>query len=213
MKTQIILILSNVEDILMNWIIDHIPTLGALFVAAWVTWWFRGKLGHYQNRFVNAELACTKLEIIVSELSKRLDRTERKLDSLTIQLAVNKQIDPDAIHARSPLELTESGAEILEKMGGKAYVDLNLAKLIDKIEKRNPKSALDVQDDCIILFWNQMDENEMVPIKNFVYQNPNCRTSNGRTISLNLMTAICLMSVYLRNLFLERHPEIYKIVA
>lgn len=157
-------------------------------------------------------------------LTKRIDGLERSLETLKnlvgrvinavveIQRHLVKKSDFEPLFPletrpylgkESPLQLMPIGEQLLQESGAKKIVDERLEFLIKKIEERKPKTAHDVQGRCLAIFWKLEDEDFMIPLKDFAYQYPEFRNN-----SLRFDDIINVSAIYLRNKYLERHPEL-----
>jgi hypothetical protein len=103
----------------------------------------------------------------------------------------------------SPITLTPAGTDLLEKSEAKKVIDNDIENWLKLIDNNKPKTALDVQSNTSKIIAEKADENIMSVVKVFVYKNPNF----GDT-PLNFADVQRVMVVYLRDLYLERHPEI-----
>lgn len=149
----------------------------------------------------------------INHLEARLDTFEHKFDVLIALLSGAKLIDLDFLKARSPLELTETGHQALVDMGAKNYIDQNLPALIREIELKKFTGAYDVQEYCNVLIWERMWDADWQPVREFVFNHPVYRVNETKSLPLDIMTAVALTKVYLRNKYFEVHPELYQPAA
>jgi hypothetical protein len=89
------------EDSIVNWLFEHIPTIGTVavlvFIAVWVTWKVTQTFGVYSNRLVKVEHDVTELKADVKSLKRRTTRIEKKLDKLIACLTTTRQLDKDVL--------------------------------------------------------------------------------------------------------------------
>ena len=125
----------------------------------------------------------------------------------------NDMIDELDLYAQkhSPLTLTEIGRELLEKSFAKKAMDDNLDFFIKKLEEYEPKTPYDVEDNALgVVFFNTGNE-IFNDIKNFLYYSPEeIEFSNGEKAKISLQIIIRLMSLYLRDKYFEKYPEMIR---
>ncbi len=172
------------------------------------------RLDSLENRFSSLEMRFNFLEMRFNSLEHRVDKLEDKASSLVVVfgkiatfLVTRFKLSPDTFVGKSPLQLTEFGQSLLERSGGKAYIDDNLVSLILALERKAPKSGLDVDDECYVIFCERDEAGDLVSIKDFVFNNPYIHTGK-RMLSLTAGFIYEVMSIYLRNRYLEKYPEI-----
>ena len=90
-----------------------------------------------------------------------------------------------------------------KKSGGKNFVDNSLDFLVSKIDERNPKSNLDIQQLAVSVILDLVDTEALSKIKDFVYQNPKYRSKD-----ISMPTIINIVALYLRDKYFELHPEL-----
>lgn len=109
------------------------------------------------------------------------------------------------LQAKSPMQLTDLGKKLLENSGAKRIIDDKYGELEKTINEQNPKTAYDVQNYISKLIAKLENEDFMSSIKIFVYNNPELENR-----PLELVDIQGAMVIYLRDLYLEKHPEIKK---
>ena len=88
-------------------------------------------------------------------------------------------------------------------------MDNNKAWLLKKIADGNPKTAFDVESQASLAIIDSYGTDEFIDIKNYIYQNPfHKNKKTGNTIKLDLSTVAKVCGIYLRNFYLEEHPDI-----
>ncbi|MEI7425656.1 MAG: hypothetical protein WCK16_01860, partial [Candidatus Moraniibacteriota bacterium] len=103
----------------------------------------------------------------------------------------------------SPLNLTEKGIEFIETLGWDKILEDETQKkiLFEALDHLNLKTKPDVERYCIIVlneFYGSRDSNPFISIKNYLYNNA----------TIDKQNAISACAIYLRNKYLENHPEI-----
>lgn len=107
------------------------------------------------------------------------------------------------VEVKSPIGLTELGRRLLETSGAKDIIDENYNELERTIDEKGYRNAYDVQTYISKLIAQKEDENFMKPLKDFVYNNPKFEQK-----PLRLTDVQRIMVIYLRNKYLNHHPEI-----
>lgn len=208
------------EDALFKMVFDNIPTIGMCIVFIGCTWWVRGVFMDFKYRLLKiesdiAQLArnqlafdkrLTNLENRMINFENRMINLEHNFDLLITHLKATRLLDQGFL-TRSPIELSDVGKSILLATGGKDYVDRNVDILVAEIEKKAFKSPLDVQHYCHRLMFNGSYADEFMPVKDYVFNHPVYKTEGQEPVALDLLLAIRIMAVYLRNQYFDRHPE------
>ena len=85
---------------------------------------------------------------------------------------------------------------------------------IYKIEKLQPKTALDVEDLALAVLQTHTGDDMFISLKSWVYNAPSRVIKNPdgstRTQDVDLDDVIFVLSLPLRDKYLELHPEIIK---
>lgn len=105
----------------------------------------------------------------------------------------------------SPVTLTKLGEELFITSGGKIFIENKLNYLISKMEKIKLKSALDIQNYAFDIITDEHDSDDFIPLKNFIYHNPNYKDNE-----INLFIITRIISIYLRDKYFEKYPELEK---
>ena len=109
-------------------------------------------------------------------------------------------IDPVSLMQKfGPYRLTEDGEKHLLASGGKACIDINLDFFILELEKANPKTAYDAEKEATNVLYDNSDKQFFNGIKDYVFLDPE---------GITLTATILAMSIYLRDKYFEKHPEI-----
>jgi hypothetical protein len=117
----------------------------------------------------------------------------------------NSMIDP-LCGKISPRTLTNAGKGLLEMSYGQTTVDDNLDFLVDKIINLNPKTAYDVEELSMKVLLSNTGETFFNSIKDFIYYAPEEIEIAGSKIKIELNAVIRVMSLYLRDEYLKKHP-------
>jgi hypothetical protein len=162
----------------------------------------------YHKRFIKTEEDCARIENEITPTLKNIRDDIRML--ISILKTQNPDLDTLLFKMFSPLALTDLAIEILEQTGGKNYIHANLKELISALEEKNLKTALDVEMTAPKVILEKSDENAFSPIKNYIYNNPEFISdlNLGIKIKIDLQSVTKVMGIYLRDLYLEKHPEL-----
>lgn len=109
------------------------------------------------------------------------------------------------LQATSPMQLSDLGRKLLECSGAKEIIDTQYQKLEKMINEQNFKTAYDVQNYISKLIAKLENEDFMIPIKSFVYNNPEFENN-----TLELLDIQGAMVIYLRDKYFEKYPELIK---
>lgn len=201
---------------LLKWCFEHWPSLTAVVIligiAIVITYKLTTKYHHWTSKITTSENECLKIDGHIVPRLTTIDTSIINLgssfDSLLVYLkSKDVTLDPRLIKAFSPIQLTEIGHAILEKSGGKTYVENNLGSLITDMEAQKFKSALDVQNYATIFFIKNFNSDDLITIRNYIYQNPTYKTADGE-IQINISVINQIMGIYLRDKYFEKHPEL-----
>ena len=114
----------------------------------------------------------------------------------------------------SPRQLNQNGVELLKDSGGREFLDRNMDFFIRKIEKLQPKTALDVENMALAVLQTHTNEDMFIPIKSWIYNAPAMQLKNPdgstRSQEVDIDDVIFVISLPLRDRYLELHPEIIK---
>lgn len=153
----------------------------------------------------------------ISDIKALSNRIEAKLELLIETLIPKENEDTTQIaetlsRKHSPRTLTEVGVKLLKDSGGEHFLKLNMDYFIKKIEDIAPKTAFDVESLAMRVLLLNRNDDRFIPLKNWVYNAPlqdiPDADGNPRKIDVKLDDVIFVMSLPLRDRYLELHPEI-----
>lgn len=189
-----------------------------ILLAVIITWKVATKYLHWTARVRSNEQDCRKIDSHVVPTLTSLNSNINILSTSINALFVYLKTKDDKIEAftplfrtLSPIQLTPAGEAVLVAFGGKSYVDAHLSDLFLELENRNLKTALDVQNAAPLVIGLFSTLDSFSPIKNYIYKSPSFlfKTDHGQvTIPLDFNTVTNVMGIYLRNKYLETHPQI-----
>ena len=137
----------------------------------------------------------------------------RDVISIKSFLSIKHKEDVDLVGLKnSPTKLTDFGNKILEELDGINFINDNKEYLIARLDEEKPRTALDVENSALMVFVNFCNSEKFDGIKNFIYNSPeyNIKDKNGcdKKYNLNLIDVCFILSIPLRDLYLELRPEI-----
>ncbi len=201
-------------NLIISYIQNNYPLLFifiAIIVATWfVCWkWFK-----FYHRFKKTEEDCNKIAGLtkdVHSIRTDINRISSSIEKLFVFLNdKHDNFDSRLFRSQSPIQLTPAGSDLLSKFGGDIYIENSLNRLITLMEVQNFKSALDVQNHARVLLSDEVEKEDFVKIKNYIFNNPVYKYDD-KDIQLNLLTIISVMSIYLRDKYFEKHPELREV--
>lgn len=104
---------------------------------------------------------------------------------------------------KSPRQLSEIGIQLYNESGCKDLILGYTDYFIGKLEERNPKTALDVETESHSVLLSLSDEDKFKKIKDYLYNHPKFENSD-----IDINTLCFVMSLELRNIYLQKHKEI-----
>jgi hypothetical protein len=182
-----------------------------LVIAIAATWLIAKQYFHWTGRVEKIEKDCSKIgSKIDGHVIPKLDALNTSIGSLVVYLKTkDKSMDAALFQSRSPLCLTAFGREFLENSGGRKFVDDNLSYLISEINKFPIKSPLDVENISSLVISNATSLDSFTPIKDYIFHKP-VRTGSTGTISLDFARVSSILGIYLRDKYLQTHPDLLK---
>lgn len=174
------------------------------------------KYFHWTGRIKKSEEDCGKIDTqIIPKLNNMNDSVMSltgSVKALTLYLHTkDKTLNTNLIVANSPLKLTSLGSEILTEIAGDSFIDEHLPVLVKKMDEYGVTTALDSQNIAPLVITDVSTEASFNKIKDYMYNTPFYKKEiNGETISvaLDINTVSTIMGIYLRDKYLELHPEL-----
>ncbi len=170
-----------------------------------IFWWIFTKLSDLKD----CQKRVGSLEEKQNDTGKTLWEYNGRIVSIetTLALKLNGTID-SVSRRRSPRTLNDLGARLFAEMNGEKFLQDNKDVLFAKIDERKPKAGLDVEIYASLALALCVHEDFFIPIKNYVYNRAEIETEGGTKIDMTLETACYILSMPLRDLYLQEHPEI-----
>ena len=125
----------------------------------------------------------------------------------------NDMIDKLAKKA-SPLKMTPLGNVLFVKSSAKKTIDDNIDFLMEELEKINPTTAYDVEEEALGFLLRNMGHEMFTDIKQFIYYSPDTielldpASNTNKAVKLSMQSIVKLMSIYLRDIYLSKHSDI-----
>ena len=165
---------------------------------------FSVKIGQFTEKFKHTETSYSNLESEVRKLSDKIIKIESVL-MLRYKGAV------DVLSAKnSPRMLTNIGQKVYNDMNGDKFLEAHKELLFSKIAQEQPKTAWDVENAALNACMSLVQDDVANDIKVFVYNYPVQQKEDGNTIEVSLQDALFVLSLPLRDKYLDNHPEISK---
>lgn len=157
-------------------------------------------------------------EEAVKELPRlRYDINEIKQELVAIRTYLTvKDTDVENVFSKkhSPRELNEAGEKLYADIKGKEFLDKNKDILIQGIDNKAPKTALDVEESALEVIVSLIDNDMFIGMKNWVYNSsPRKVILDGveKDYSISMNDVCFVLSLPLRNMYLDLYPELREI--
>ena len=186
------------------------------------------KFDEVDKKFADVNMNIKDLTKNVNGLTKNVNGLTKNLNGLTCKvkdltrdvisiksfLSTKYKEDIDLVSLKnSPTKLSDFGNQILEEINGIEFINDNKECLISRLDEEKPRTALDVENSAFIVFVNFCNNEKFDGIKNFIYNSPeyNVKDNKGcdRKYNLSLIDVCFILSIPLRDMYLESHPEIF----
>ena len=155
-----------------------------------------------------------KLDVMSRDLSSlRLDVDGLKQDMVSIKtllMANFKDFGVALAGKHSPRRLTEQGLKIFHDMKGEEFLKKNKALLFAYVDKDKPKTAYDVEGLCYLACLMNVNNDAFIEIKSFLYNYSTITLPDGKEHEVTMDEACSVLSLPLRDMYLEEHPEIVR---
>lgn len=210
-------------DSIIEYLINNAPWIVVVLVAIIATW----KVSKYHTKLEEIrdkveKLPCDKHKDDIRDSGQRYNELQRIVSSTNdMVVEINKwlmKFDNDMIDKlakkASPLKMTPLGEVLFEKSSAKKTIDNNIDFLIKELEDINPQTAYDVEEEALSYLLRNMGNEIFTDIKQFLYYSPDTIqlkdpvSGEEKDVRLSMQSIIKLMSIYLRDLYLKKHPNI-----
>lgn len=207
----------------LSYLLNNFPWLAFISISIYVTW----KISKYHallesTRDKVKELPCEKHKEDIKKSDTRYDNLQKIVSSTNdMVVEINKwlmKFDNDMIDKlakkSSPLKMTPVGKILFRNSYGKQTIDNNIDFLLEELEKINPKTAYDVEEESLGFLLKNVGHEMFDEIKKFIYYSPDTitiqdpETQEDNEVKISLQYIVKLMSIYLRDIYLSKHPDI-----
>lgn len=194
----------------------------------WITVWAVRLINKYKETEAQVEaLPCAHHASKMDRHDEQLADTRAMMSRMEgqLELLVQNSIEKNSQKIRkksglafsaknSPRQLNQNGVKLLKDSGGREFLDRNMDFFIHKIEKLQPKTALDVENMALAVLQTHTNEDMFILIKSWIYNAPAMELKNPdgstRSQEVDIDDVIFVISLPLRDRYLELHPEIIK---
>ncbi len=109
---------------------------------------------------------------------------------------------------QSPLKLTTLGNKILEESNGLEFIFTHKERIFEVLAGRNPQTAYDVQKEAFTALLILSEDPIFNNLKDYIYNAPSIKLDEDRVYTVGLADVCYTMSIPIRDMYLEAHPEI-----
>lgn len=205
-------------DAIFTFIADKYPTIGAFLlfgaIMVWLTKLYvrfsatEKSVDNLPCHKHNNEILTIKAQV---EFMQDIKESIRKIEEYIIKSdrdAVDK-----LVRKCSPYKLTPIGEVVFETSGGKDCIENNIDLFVSQIDALKPLTALDVENYALTVLNENLKSEIFNTIKDYIFAIPSPTTitdKEGHTaeLSLKIEDLLLIMSIYLRDRYFDRHPEI-----
>ncbi len=191
-------------------------------------------IGIFSNELKNLD---KKIDRVDDFLNKKIDFIDRKIDNLENKIDLKISGLPCEIHSekisevnknvayvkgqtefilsakQSPRALNQYGLELFRDIDGNKFLEENRQRLFAFIDAASPKTAYDVEEDAKKAVFSLRNDDSFNEIKVWLYNSPAKKIKiEGKETDycFALEDACFVISLPLRDMYLEAHPEILK---
>ena len=166
------------------------------------------------KRFADINKRFADVNTNIKDITRDVKDLTKDVISIKSFLSTKYKEDIDLVSLKnSPTKLSDFGNQILEEINGIEFINDNKECLISRLDEEKPRTALDVENSAFIVFVNFCNNEKFDGIKNFIYNSPeyNVKDNKGcdRKYNLSLIDVCFILSIPLRDMYLESHPEIF----
>lgn len=163
------------------------------------------KIERHDEQFADSRAAVSRIEGQLDLLVKTLVPKQKKRIERSAPAFSGKH---------SPRQLNQNGIELLKDSGADKVLEANMDFFIKKMEVIKPKTAYDVEDLASTVLLAESNDDIFIPLKSWVYNAPTRELKNDdgsvKMQDVELDDIIFVMSLPLRDKYLELHPDIIK---
>lgn len=199
---------------------------------------FSSKLEDMEKKMDKVEDSLDKkINRVEDFLNRKIDFIDRKIDNLENKIDLKISGLPCEIHSekisevdknvayvkgqtefilsakQSPRALNQYGLELFRDIDGNKFLEENRQRLFAFIDAASPKTAYDVEEDAKKAVFSLRNDDSFNAIKVWLYNSPAKKIKiEGKETDycFALEDACFVISLPLRDMYLEAHPEILK---
>lgn len=205
-------------DAIITWVLENWPLLGIVVIVSIIVWFLSRYFKKLEESRKKVEaLPCQEHKTSISELIGMRMTVDSINDQVTeiskwIMRVDDSMINPLAKKC-SPRVMTQMGKTLFKISGAEKALAENSPLLIDEIEGQSPQTPYDVEDAALNTLLKNISHPMFNDIKNYIYYQPEfivLQDENGenREVRISLISIVRLMSIQLRDMYLEKHPEV-----
>lgn len=213
-------------ETVLTWVQSNIPQLFITIVIAFIVWYVakfyfvyfkkvEEKVNNLQCENHRNEIDKIKNQEILPCKEHLQQYYDIKEDFARIQMFLAMK-NPKTINAfsmkHSPRQLNDKGIELYESINGEKFLNDNYDLFDVIISEKKPKTALDVEASALEALIMSLNLDIFNPIKNWVYNSAAVKlkkaTGEEYDYSLTINDICFILSLPLRNKYLDKHPEI-----
>ena len=212
-----LIISAIMESVLLEYMINNWPTIAIVIIVAVSSGILVRKFTRWEDRHNQRH---DDLDKELSEISGKIGRAAERIERMDKDMLLFKSVMSmkdaelrDAFSLKfSPRRLNENGLKVFDDIDGKAFLSANKDFLFSKIDERNPKAALDVEEAAYYVLVVNTENEIFKPLKDFVYKSPTYtlkgQSGEDKTYDLSLNDVCFILSLPLRDMYLKEHPEL-----
>ena len=207
-------------ETLLGIIGEHYPVITAIIIVAVLTW----KVAKYHSSVEDVKktvnnLDCKAHREEIDEL-KKVGQTVQNMGEQLNEIAkwiMNKDRATISVLSRkcSPRQMTKIGRQVFKESKAEETLDNNLDFFLQLVEDKKPTTPFDVEDISLEVLASNLSNPLFKKIKEYLYYQPDVKVykdEEGKEIEVrvSMFAILKLMSLELRDKYLEKHPEINK---
>lgn len=205
-------------DAIITLVVENWPLLGIVIIVSIIVWFLSRYLKKLEDSHKKVEsLPCSGHKASINELNGMRMTVDSINDQVTeiskwIMRTDDSMINPLARKC-SPRVMTKMGKTLFKISGAEKVLAENSAQLIDEMEKLAPQTPYDTEDAALNVLLKNISHPMFNEIKNYIYYQSEFivlkdENEEEREVKISLGPIVRLMSIKLRDLYLERHPEV-----
>lgn len=200
---------------ILDWILTAVPLwVGCLLIVVIATVYLTNKYSEAKHRIKKTEDKIDDLPCKARE--EQYHKIMDKLETISLALVAIKPSTLNALTVKkSPRQLNDYGKLLFDDCNGLQFLEDNKTFLLGEIEKRQPKTALDVETLANEILMLNLNLDIFNKLKNWVYNSPTRKLKNqeGEEVDhIVSMGDICIvLSLPLRDMYLAAHPDLERV--